>query len=198
MRYRYLALPSLLVLLGCGGSEAPSNSNPGPSQPSQTSIQYSNPTSSGWRLIQNTQNSQAGLLALDLVGPSDVKVRGVGFTLRTETATLTFAKYGDGQYLKDPGVFKLYSLDPQEAVLRVGGVEGDRFLVGIFQKDPLEPAKSCNAPVVQCQLQLKQGVKKDWPVSLEVLKAMVLPEDISSETAHLESIQIAIGQITLK
>ena len=100
-------------------------------------------------------SSTSTRLVLNLVGPSTLKSRGVGFNLKRGSG-LAFATFSDGGWAHDTGVFQLKGSNPNfepyagtaaDPVLFVSAplASGDVLSTGIFQKDRTFPAKSPDA-----------------------------------------------------
>jgi hypothetical protein len=213
MRPLCLLIPCILIsLLACGGSSH-GDSNPGatPSpmqsptpvvtpQPGAASIQYLDPSGSGWRFVKNVGDSTPTSLALDLVGPSGTLARGLGLTLLAEPSTFEFLPYPDGAYFKDYGVFDLGlapgSLGSAAVPFAVSGIKGNVLMMGLFQKDPLHTAKDCGRPLVQFRIRLKSGVQPGWPAFLEITKAQCLPAELTGIQA-LSNLEVSMGKISV-
>lgn len=221
MRKFLLALlfPSVLLLsllTACGGG----NSNPAPiGQPQASGLVYTDPTSTGWRLVKDSASTSTRLV-LNLVGPAGLKCRGVGFNLKGSDG-VSFATFESTWCAKDKGVFELKNVAPDplsppptpEPVLFAAGVKpGNLLTVGIFQKDRRASAKNANQALVQIAISL-DGAKAAHLVpgdalALAVTKARIIAEDIgdySSDSAfqlmakaQMTDIQIAVGKLAVQ
>lgn len=180
-------LAALALLLGCGGGNG-SSSSPTPA----SSLAYTDPTSTGWRLTKDS-SSTSTCLVLSLVGPSTTTARGVALTLSAPTAKLTYAKFSDGMYIQDGGVFTLYVSDSTEAQLLAGGVKNGELNLGLFQKGTTQSAKNCGKPLLKFALGLASGATTG-NTSLTISKAKILN---ASSSPSLEDISVAVGTITL-
>jgi hypothetical protein len=198
MRTLVLSVFAALALAGCSSS---SSSTP-------TQLTYTNPTSTGWRLVKDP-SSNPSRLVLALVGPTGTQVRGVGFNLQAGSA-VRWASFKDGLAIQDTGVFELRNStppvpDPYEDVLLGGGVMDKNVLtVGIFQKDRRVTAKDVTSPLLRIALEIDPTKAAAGAVSLTVLKAKVIPADIGAFTddpvtvltkAHMDPIDIAVGTL---
>jgi len=189
---RLSCLALAATLAACGGSSyAPA---PLPTV-TPTSLSYTDPTSTGWRLVKDPA-STATRLVLDLVGPADTQSRGVGFNLK-RGAGLAFSKFDNGGWAHDTGVFELkgtnsnfesYAGTDADPVLFVSAPlkSGDVLSTGIFQKDRTNVPKDSTAPLVQVAVTLADfqhttiaavNATPD-PFGLHVVKARIVPADI--------------------
>lgn len=181
------ATASLSVSAG-GGSGTPAKE-----------VTYTDPAGTGWRLLKDASSTSTKLV-LNLVGPSGTKARGAGMNLVMDAkGALAWVKFSDGSYIKDGGVFSTGSGD---AKLLLGGVKGDKLMVGAFQSKAADPARSVDKPLYGFTFELKSGtnVSAGTPVRIQVGKAQIIPEDISTAAAlkRLKDVSVAVGEIVLK
>jgi len=192
-------LALLAALSGCGGGDStPVQSPPAPAPvptATPTTLAYTDPTSSGWRLVRDAASTPTRLV-LDLVGPAGTPTRGVGFNLQRGMG-LAFGKFDNGGYAHDTGVFQLkgtnsnfesYAGTDADPVLFVSAPlkSGDVLSTGIFQKDRTNAPKDSAAPLVQVVVTLADFAKVDPaavnastdPYGLHVVKARIIPADI--------------------
>jgi len=194
-------LALLSALSGCGGGDSTPPAPapvPAPSPApvaTPTRLGYTDPTSSGWRLVKDAASTPTRLV-LDLVGPAGTPTRGVGFNLKRGMG-LAFGKFDNGGYAHDMGVFQLkgtnsnfesYAGTEADPVLFVSAPlkSGDVLSTGIFQKDRSNGAKDSGAPLVQVVVTLADFTKVDPaavaaaadPYGLHVTKARIIPADI--------------------
>jgi hypothetical protein len=151
-------------------------------------------------------------LVLNLVGPTGLKTRGVGFNLQAP-APVHFGTFANGLALADLGIFQLQSVgsvDPTEPIALVGAIKNGHLLTaGIYQKDRGQNAQDSGASL--CQLTLVFDGAKDLlagqALPLQISKARVIPEDIGLITDDLATltqkmkmadITIAIGALSTK
>ncbi len=218
MRYAPLVLTGLLLGLGlaCGGgsgSAAPAATAPAPTA---TGFTYTDPTGTGWRLVKDPASTSTRVL-LNLVGPTGLMTRGVGFNLKA-AAGVTFGTYhvdipntthATDFAIQDLGVYELLNTDPRdpwtgdpiphhplEPTLLAGFVKAGNLLsVGIFQKDRRASAKDSSVPVCQIALQFDAaaGLKAGDSIALTVTKAKYQAEDIGAFQIYptLEMVQKA-------
>ncbi|MCI0573218.1 MAG: hypothetical protein L0Y66_20930 [Myxococcaceae bacterium] len=189
----------LIALLGaCGGSDGirdtPLPTPPPPPAPPTTSsgLAYTDPQVPGWRLVRDP-SSTATQLVLNLVGPADQKGRGVGFNLRSD-GSVKFAKFSDGSYIHDLGVFKLGNKTgpvaingetaAQDIYAVLGAVKdgGKLLTVGAYQKDRRWPAQRLDVPLYQVAIdfdpQVAGALKPGTRLPLTFVRARSIPEDI--------------------
>jgi len=199
MRTLALSVLAALVLAGCSGSGG-----------SASSLTYSDPTTTGWRLVKDP-SSTPGRIVLALVGPSGTTARGVGFNLQAG-AGARWATFSGGLPIQDTGVLELRNSqpdpslppDPDEYVLLNGGVmDGNVLTVGIFQKDRRVAAKDASKAWLRIAIEL-DAKAQPGRIPLTLKKAKVLPDDIGAYTddplkvlskSHLDQIDIAVGTL---
>ncbi|HJV91018.1 MAG TPA: hypothetical protein VJ623_11990 [Holophagaceae bacterium] len=194
----------LAGLLACGGAYTPPPSAPTAAAPAPaTSLVYTDPGSTGWRLVKDASSTSTHLV-LKLVGPDGGSARGVGFNLRAG-GPVAFHKFHEvtatpGTYLKDmyvheTGVFQLkfknsrYQTDLNwmyEPVLIAGGVkEAGRLLtVGVYQKDRNQDPASVDAATgvlqVGIDLPASGGPAVGETIPLTVVRARAIPAFIGT------------------
>jgi hypothetical protein len=185
------------TLAACGGGSDPMPPAPAPAAPkaAPTGLSYTDPTSSGWRLVKDAASTPTRLV-LDLVGPAGTQTRGVGFNLKRGMG-LAFSTFANGGYAFDTGVFQLkgtnsnfesYAGTAADPVLFASAPlkAGDVLSTGIFQKDRTNVPKDSAAPLVQVAVSLADFTKVDYaaasasadPFGLHVVKARIVPADI--------------------
>jgi hypothetical protein len=206
MRNRHLSLLLAGLVLGlslaCGGGST-SAPAPAPAAPTATGLTYSDPTGSGWRMLKDASSTPSRLV-LNLVGPTGLKTRGVGFNLQAPT-TVKFGAFANGLAIRDAGVYQLLSVaqaDPNEPIALVGGVKnGNLLTAGIFQKDRAQAAQ--NSGTTLCQIALvfdaTAGLHAGDKLPLQITKAKVIPEDIGAVTDDLLTLdkKMKMADITL-
>ena len=213
-----IGLAILILASACsgGGSGSPPALPPVP-----TTLSYQDPTGDGWKLVRD-YTSTSTRLVLDLVGPTGLKARGVGFNLQ-KGAGLVFGTFAGGAYANDTGVFQLkgsnanfepYAGTDADPVLFVSAPlsSGDVLSTGIFQKDRSYGGKELTQPLVQVVLEVavpgSSGAADGAadPYSLKVIKARMIPDDIGGmdfqltptviAKARLVDIDVAVGKVT--
>lgn len=208
-----LALVGLLAACG-GGGEDDSATTTTPSDattdadaqgaaggPPATKLNYTDPAGTGWRLVRDSSSTDTRLV-LNLIGPSGLTSRGVGFNLKKGTG-VTFGKFGDGGYANNTGVFELkgsnsnyepYAGTDADPVLFVSAPlkSGEVLSTGIFQKDRTRSPKDLTQPLLQVALELPTpqtggspgslaaGLRRGQTVALSVIKARMVPADIGA------------------
>jgi hypothetical protein len=205
----------LAMAVACGGG----HSSPQPQASTTTStttsvaaqgLAYTDPTSTGWRLVKDAASTDTRLV-LNLVGPSGLLSRGVGFNLQVP-ATVKVGTFGNHLPISDLGVYDLLSSvnDPNEAVALGGGLKAGNLLsVGLYQKGRDKSAKDSGAPLCQIALTFDAtaGLHAGDAIPLSVVKARIIPEDIGPEAADpttmrnkylMTDISIALGALTAK
>ena len=211
------------TLAACGGDDNGTPVTPPPPPPvAPTHLSYTDPTSTGWRLVKDATSTDTKIV-LNLVGPAGTQTRGVGFNLKKGMG-LAFGKFASGAYALDTGVFQLkgtntdfesYAGTAADPVLFVSAPlkSGDVLSTGIFQKDRTNVPKDSTAPLVQIAVTLGDFSKLDLatvnastdPYGVHVVKARIVPADIggyfssSAELiakAKMQDIAVDTGTIT--
>jgi|1185.fasta_scaffold27217_2 hypothetical protein len=213
-----LAVAFLGLLAACGGNSKPA---PAPGTPSAVGFDYEDPSGSDWRLVRDSSSS-ATRIVLNLVGPAGKKGRGVAFNLRSD-GTVKFARFANGSYINDLGVFQLtnkhgaFSVVDGKPVTNdvgaiVGGVkEGGRVLsVGAFQKDRSWPAQALDQPLYQIAIAFDpaQALPSGAVIPLVFLKARSIPENIGDNPEdpsgnpvtwatryRIDDVKVAVGRL---
>ncbi len=206
---RLLSFLFTATLAGCGGgSSAPPAAPPPPPVVAPTHLSYTDPTSSGWRLVKDASSTDTRIV-LNLVGPASTQTRGVGFNLKKGMG-LSFSKFPSGAYALDTHVFQLMGTNsnfesfagtPADPVLFVSAPlkSGDVLSTGIFQKDRTNGPKDSTAPLVQVAVTLADFTKVDLAgvnasadaYVLHVTKARIVPADIGGLDFNLTADVIA-------
>lgn len=244
LRFTFIAVLSMGLLAACGGSTPTTEPLTPPSEPAPVEqppaqrlpplapepvvlaqgLEYTDPTSTGWRLVKDA-SSTATRLVLNLVGPSGESGRGIGFNLASD-GNVAFARFEDGAWLKDTGVFALGKLGmaagAYDPVLRAGGVQkgGKLLTVGVFQKDRRQPPQALDATLLQVAIEFdgarvqERQLATGTEVALSITKAKVIPEDIGVMPANptafdanyasviaksrMQSISLSVGTLVLR
>lgn len=184
MRQSFLLVLPLMALLACGGGGSPAPT-PAPSAPK---ITYTDPASSGYRLVRNATLSSDSHLVLDLVGPSGVQGRGVAFTFAVDPARLAWAKpEATDADLVRPMTFDLGAA-PQ--ILKAKQAAGT-LQVAFAQKGSAVPAKTLDAVLARVALDRVASAPTSPTLTTsacQVLPAAGTPQDIS----------VAVGTLRLQ
>jgi hypothetical protein len=194
---------ALLGLVACNSLNKP----PPPGPALATGLDYQDPAGDGWRLVRDPASTTTRLL-LDVVGPSGLKTRGVGFNLTA--SNVKFGAFDNGLPIADTGVYQLRrvgSIDPNELVALAGGVKGNLLTAGIFQKDRAQGAQDSGSALCQIALvfDARPALMSGTAIPLQMVKAKVIPEQIGQagdsnwQLAHemqLADISIAVGTLT--
>lgn len=225
MRHLARFVPVLALGLGLGlslacggGSDTPSSA--ATASPLATGLSYTDPTTTGWRLVKD-ETSTPTRLVLNLMGPSGLKTRGAGFNLQGP-ATVHFGTFSETAMPVRAGhVYELLNIDPrdpwtgepipndpQEPLLLAGGVKpGNLLTAGIFQKDRRATAKDSGAVLLQIALEFDPTAKlgQGDALPLAITKSKYMAEDIGSfsinpttemrQKAHLVDMTIALGTL---
>lgn len=200
-----LALSSLplVAFLACGGGS--SNSTPA-AAPKATTLAYTDPTGTGWRLVKDASSTPTHLV-LNLVGSTALKSRGVGFNLKAD-GNVKWGKFPDGTYVQDPGVLELGEQgltpgDPGDPVFRNAGIlKTGVFTVGVFQKDRRLTPKASDQPLFRVAIDFDATTtgKLDagTTIPLTVTKAKIIPEDVGTTDLTWETVaKSRMADITL-
>lgn len=161
-----------------------------------TKLSYSDPTGDGWRLVKaNTSTDQH--LVLSLIGPPNLRGRGVGLVVQGN-ADFEWGRI-DGKLVNDMGVFQ-YHIDPAdpyelEPTLFVSTVKDSALQISAYQKNRALSAKALNQPLLQIALDFKANpsLYAGDVVTASIVKAFLLPEYLT--TGRLEPVSIQLGKI---
>ncbi|HLO67772.1 MAG TPA: hypothetical protein VK188_12180 [Holophaga sp.] len=210
MTLKPFGFAAALALAGLVACTSGTDSAPPPAPvPAAMTLAYTNPASSGWRLVKDASSTPTRVV-LNLVGPSGTRTRGVGFNLKAP-AGARFGTFTGGLPIQDAGVYQLHafgSTDPNEPVALAGGLKAGNLLsVGIYQKDRDQPAQDSGVALcrIAVTLDTAAGIPAGTALPLSVLKAKVIPEDIGAFTDDLwtldrkmrmADITIATGTLT--
>lgn len=187
----FLSAALLALTLACGGG----SDTPAAATAAAKGLAYTDPTGTGWRLVKDPASTPTRLL-LNLVGPSGLKTRGVGFNLQLP-ASVKAGNFSESGYpIRDMGVYELFNTDPYphdgsvlpgsdplEPKLLAGGVKsGNLLTVGIFQKDRRATAKDSGIPLCQIALELdpSMGANSGETLALAIRKARFVAEDVGA------------------
>lgn len=174
----YVSLSALLgiaALVGCGGGGG--GSAPPPPAAVSTLV-YTAPTSVGaaeFQWVKNATKSTASHLVLDLIGPTGVSGRGVGFYLSADANKVTWSKVDptDAELVRN----EAFTLGSGSLLLKAK-FAGDQLQAGVYQKDPAAAAKPFGAStvLVSVALDMKPGAATG-PVTLSTVpnKSLLLP-----------------------
>jgi hypothetical protein len=211
-----LSLAIVGLLSACGGK-----SSPAPAPTVSSALAYTNPWGGGWRLVKDPSSTPTRVV-LNLVGPTGAMGRGVGFNLRSD-GTVKFAKFANGSYINDLGVFQLTNKRGAMSVVDgmrvtkdvgaiVGGVkeQGRVLSVGAFQKDRRWAAQSLEQPLYQIAIALDpdHALPVGTVIPLTVVKARSIPENIGDSPEdprgnpvtwiynyQIDDVQITVGSL---
>jgi len=191
-----LSLCFIAVLSACGSGGGGSGATvnvPSNSATPAAGLSYTDPKAGGWRLIKDASSTNTRVV-LNLVGPTGLTVRGVGFNL-SKGQCISFGQFPSGAYALDTGVFQLmgnnpnfeaFAGTPADPVLFVSAPlkSGDVLSTGIFQKDRTNAPKDVGQPLVQVAIDLSKASAASAAcnagsvIGLSVVKARVVPADI--------------------
>lgn len=214
-----LLIAAISVMAACSNNDDDDAPAPVVTAPAKASgLAYSNPAASGWRLEQDA-SSTATRLVLNVVGPADSKVRGIGFNVQADTR-VKFGGFDNGSYANDTGVFNLKNSAPDEYTYPIepvffasGLLPNNVLTTGIFQKDRRLDSVAVDTALVQIAVEFDATLLKDVnageTLSLNVIKSRIIPDDIGGtgatesyaalmEKAHLDDISISVGMLKTK
>ena len=178
-------LSFLFLLSACGGgggSSAPTPT-PVPTPTWATSLAYTDPPATGFRLVKNTSLSTPSHLVLDLAGPSGQNAQGLSFILTADAGKVQWTTPPSASGLVQNLAFSLGSGTPALVGKDIGG--------GILQGAAFQKAGSqpLGQPLLRVCLDLKPGsVAVNANVSLSCTGGNLL-----SDTGSVISLSVATG-----
>lgn len=166
------ATVALALFLACGGNTPTAV----PIDNKAKALSYTDPTGSGWRLVQNS-SSTPGHLVLDLMAPANTAGQGIGFKLSLDDTKAQWAKVSaqDPTYVKN----QCYDLgsDASSELYRGKVTNGD-LVIGVYQKGIANPVIYSGALVsVAIDYKASDSFLVRTPVSLVVTKAKHVASD---------------------
>ncbi|WP_223643077.1 hypothetical protein [Corallococcus sp. EGB] len=154
--------------------------------PAAGTVNYVDPTGTGWRLVRNASLSSGNTLVLDLVGPTGQSGRGADLTLGLDAATASWSTVGGTEYVANGG----YDLGAAPHLLK-SAVKGSTLSVGVYQKGAAAHAYDGALLSVALTVKASAETPAGTVVPLNVLKAHALPA-----SGSLQAINVAVGTIT--
>lgn len=182
------AFMALTLTLACGGGGGGGGGSTNPPPPPKTiadTLTYTDPASSGFRLVRNSSLSSQSRLVLDLVGPSGTNGQGVAFIASADQTKVTWSNPPSASSQVANVAFNL-GTGTQALVAKV---TGDQLQGGAFQK-PGTAAVNLAQPLVRISLDLKSGVPVNSAVALNVTAGNQL-----QATGGPASITVAVGSL---
>ncbi|HJW09929.1 MAG TPA: hypothetical protein VJ483_09865 [Holophagaceae bacterium] len=187
------SLAAVLLLACGGGSSSSSSTSAAPPAPAATSLKYTDPAGTDWRLVKDAASTPTHLV-LDLVGPAGTLTRGVAFNLQSDAAKVAWGKVNNA-YIEDLGVFELVAdaTDPNEPRLLLGGFKGGMLSVADVQKLPIYTSKDAGQPLFRIAVDLPTSgqLHAGDQIPLNVSKARTLKDNFVGE-----AITIATGTLS--
>jgi hypothetical protein len=202
---RLAALCTALLVAGCGSSSKPALTV-------ATSLSYTDPAGSSWRLVRDPA-STPGRLVLDLVGAAGSQTRGVGLNV-SAPAELRFGRFDStGTAVEDTGVYELGAVASglpvgayEPKLLAAGILPGNVLTAGVFQKDRSATAKDSSVPVLRIALELPStaAIPSGTALPVTVVKAKIVPADLGLlgnlndmlAKSKLQPIEVTVGTVT--
>ena len=189
MRNLIFSLTALLLLglVACsGGSDSPSpQPNPIPTIKYASSLVYTDPGGSGYRLLRNA-NSTASKLILELRGPASDSGTGVNFGIQTEINKVSFVKVSDSDVeFVQSSVFQLGSTEPR---LIKSVIDGVTMRISMAQKGQGN-ARPLGNIIARVAVQLGT-VEQGATISLKAIDAEIMLAD-----GTFKPIEIAVGEL---
>jgi hypothetical protein len=176
---------ALMAMLACSSGSSP---DPKPPVVYATSLSYTDPTGTGYRLVKDVALSTTNTLVLELRGPEQGACRGVSFGLTAETAKAAFVKVNQTDTeLAQNAIFELGNTEPK---LFKGVMDGSTLRVSIAQKGTVASAKPLNGALARVALHLQPNVARNVNITLTANDARILPASGGSE-----AITIAVGTL---
>lgn len=182
--FAVLAL-GLVLACGGGGGGGGTVTQPPPTNTWASSLTYTDPPGTGFRLLKNSGSSTPSRLVLELVGPSGQSGQGVTFILNAEASKVSWTNPpGAGTLVKNLA-FNLGNVTPA----LVGKDKGGGTLQGAaFQKSGSQPL---GQPLVQVCLEF---IGNNVPVNSTINLAFTSGNTLS-DSGTIASSQIAVGKL---
>lgn len=185
-RFQYASGTLLLAaLVACGGGGGGSSDNSAPA-PKAASLVYTDPTSTGWRLVKDASSTSTHLV-LNLVGPAGGSGHGVAFTFAVDPTKATWSKVtvGDAEYVKNVA----YTLGSGSQFIKSKVASGS-LSAGVFQKGVGGTAAPYTGPLVRVALDLVPGQAVNTSIPITVTGTQELT------ASGMGTITVAVGTLT--
>jgi hypothetical protein len=172
-----------MCFLACGGGGK--KSEPSPAPIIATTLSYTDPPNSGYRLVKGPASS-GGLLVLELRGPAGIMGRGATFSVEADGAKADFVKVSaaDAEMAHQGDVFQLGGGTQLFKAIQ----DGNALRVSLAQKGAGN-AQNLDGVLASVALQLKPGTAKG-PIDLRVAGAKILPA-----TGNAQDVTVAYGTL---
>lgn len=182
---------ALLLACGGGGGGGSTPSTPPPQVVAQ-GLDYTNPATSTFRLVKNTQKSTPSLLVLDLEANAAPAMAGIACVLSGDVAKTSWMKVDS----TDSGLVQAGAFPMSEAVVLAKAV-GNDLQVGLFQKAGKPLAATGTVVLGRIALSLKSGqsITANTPMVLSIPAGKARILNPAGTTAVYTDIQVAVGNL---
>ncbi|MET0401649.1 MAG: hypothetical protein ABW123_04560, partial [Cystobacter sp.] len=152
---------------------------------------YTDPTTTGWRLVKNTTASSGSHLVLDLVGPTGQSGRGVSLTLSVDPTRAYWTKVAEAD--TELVTNRLFTLGAAPQLLKGASRADGTLNVGVFHKGTGGTATPYSGALISVALDVKSGpsVPAGSRIPLSFVKGQIL-----TATGDLRNITVAVGTLT--
>lgn len=178
-----LASVIIPVFLACGGSGG------GGGATTASSLTYTDPTGTSYRLLRDPVNSTGSHLILNLVGPASTELSGVGFLLTADASKATWAVINNGQYVGNA----VFATPLVESKVKAGELQA-----GVYQRGNLSAFTTDAASVLATvALDLQPNLNVGTAIMLAAPAGRALIQNKPGSTTASTPITIEVGTLTV-